>query len=241
MTCGDVQSVLPELMESSQNAEFQAHLKSCPGCAQLVSELELIAAESRSLAASEEPPARLWVKIAAELRAEGVIREPEAASAPPVSEIRRRWNAWWLVPVAAAVLAAGAYIVKRPPTAQVANQAPPAVSPAPQVAATQPQKNAEKPPQLAVVKPPKAIEPKAPAVTVPGTLVDDSSFISGVAQRAPGMRVTFEGQLQAVNAYIRDAEAYLRQNPDDMDARQQLMDAYEQKAMLYQMALDHVQ
>jgi len=33
----------------------------------------------------------------------------------------------------------------------------------------------------------------------------------------------------------------VQQHPEDEDARQHLMDAYEQKAMLYQMALDHVQ
>lgn len=241
MTCSDVQSVLPDLMEGGTNAEFQAHLKACPDCAQLVSELDLIAGDARQLAATEEPPERLWVKIAAELRAEGVIREPEAVSARPVPEIRRRWSAWWLVPVATALLAGAAYFVNRPPTAQVANQTSPAVSPAPQAAVSQPPKAAEKPVQVAAAKAPKTSETKAPAVSVPGALVDDSSFIRGVAQRAPGMRVTFESQLQAVNAYIRDAEAYLQQNPDDMDARQQLMDAYEQKAMLYQMALDHVQ
>jgi hypothetical protein len=44
-----------------------------------------------------------------------------------------------------------------------------------------------------------------------------------------------------VNNYIREVQAYLDQNPDDEDARQHLMEAYQQKAMLYQMALDHVQ
>lgn len=241
MNCGDVQSVLPELVESGSNAELQTHLKSCPDCAQLVSELELIAGEARQLAASEEPPTRLWVKIAAELRAEGIIREPEAVSTRPVPEFKRRWNAWWLAPVAAALIAAGAYVVKRPNTGQVASQTPPAVTPAPQVEVSEPAKAPEKQTQTAATKPHQEIEPKAPAARVPSTLVDDGQFLSGIAQRSPGMRVTFEGQLRAVNAYIRDAEAYLQQNPDDQDARQQLMDAYEQKAMLYQMALDHVQ
>jgi DNA-binding SARP family transcriptional activator len=55
------------------------------------------------------------------------------------------------------------------------------------------------------------------------------------------MRVTYESQLRSVNAYIREAQAYLDRNPGDEDARQHLMEAYQQKAMLYQMALDHVQ
>ena len=66
----------------------------------------------------------------------------------------------------------------------------------------------------------------------------DRKFLDAVS---PEMRSTYEGQLRAVNSYIRDAENYLKQNPSDEDARQHLMDAYEQKEMLYQMALDRVQ
>ena len=55
------------------------------------------------------------------------------------------------------------------------------------------------------------------------------------------MRASYENQLRAVNAYIQEAQAYLDRNPDDEDARQLLMEAYQQKAMLYEMALEHVQ
>jgi hypothetical protein len=55
------------------------------------------------------------------------------------------------------------------------------------------------------------------------------------------MRATYEGQLQAVNAQIREVQAYLDQNPEDADARQHLMDAYQEKALLYQIALDRIQ
>jgi ribosomal protein S15P/S13E len=55
------------------------------------------------------------------------------------------------------------------------------------------------------------------------------------------MRSAYETQLAAVNSYIQDAQNYLKQNPDDEDARQHLMEANEQREMLYQMALDHVQ
>src|SRR5882724_3304421 len=101
MNCADVQQVLPEIIDGSQGTEFQAHLKSCPVCSELVSDLALIASEARQLAETDEPAPRVWVKIAAELRAEGIIREPGAASARPVlvRSSARRWNAWWLVPV----------------------------------------------------------------------------------------------------------------------------------------------
>jgi len=70
---------------------------------------------------------------------------------------------------------------------------------------------------------------------------DDNQFLNRIGRQSPDMRATFESQLKSVNAYIKDVEAYLQRNPDDEEARQQLMDAYDQKAMLYQMALDHVQ
>jgi hypothetical protein len=55
------------------------------------------------------------------------------------------------------------------------------------------------------------------------------------------MRATYESQLQAVNSDIRETQEYVDRNPGDADARQHLMDAYEQKALLYQIALDHIQ
>jgi hypothetical protein len=55
------------------------------------------------------------------------------------------------------------------------------------------------------------------------------------------MRGTYESQLQVVNADIREVQAYLDRHPGDADARQHLMDAYQQKALLFQMALDRIQ
>src|SRR5271156_2072781 len=78
MTCADVERVLPELLDGApdrvgrtNNAAFQnafdAHVKSCPDCSDLVSDLKLIASEAHEMAASEEPPQRVWLKIAAQL------------------------------------------------------------------------------------------------------------------------------------------------------------------------------
>jgi hypothetical protein len=71
--------------------------------------------------------------------------------------------------------------------------------------------------------------------------IDDQQFLSEVSSRAPSLRAAYETQLQAVNNEIRETQAYIRQYPGDMDARQHLMEVYQQKAMLYQMALDRIQ
>ena len=134
MTCSDVERVLPEVLDGAPDGAFQtdfeAHLKSCPDCSDLVSDLKLISSEARQLAATEEPAPRVWLRIAAQLRAEGLIRESgvqpgRTACSCPTSP-RRRWSAWWLAPVAAALVAAGSYVVSHKPAAQVAKQQAPA-------------------------------------------------------------------------------------------------------------------
>src|SRR5229473_1090686 len=154
MTCSDVERVLPELIDGAPDGalqtDFETHLKACSACSELVSDLKLISIEARQLAATEEPAPRVWVRIAAELRAEGLIHEPESepTSAPtsalnrpvlvPVpASPRRRWSAWWLAPVAAALLAAGSYVVSHRSAPQVAKQQAP-VAPATSPAAVTP-------------------------------------------------------------------------------------------------------
>ena len=245
MNCADVQQVLPEIIDgsSSSDAECQAHVKSCPMCSELISDLKLIASEARQLSETDEPAPRVWVKIAAELRAEGLIREPETARGRPVlvPNTRRRWNAWWLVPVAAAVLAAGSYVIKPKPTATVASQNPPAaVTNTEKASATATVASAKPEKQIAPARALGEAKESAPADHAPMTMVStaDQQLLDGVS---PEMRSAYESQLAAANSYIHDAEAYLKQNPGDEDARQHLMEANEQREMLYQMALDHVQ
>ncbi|MGA7292118.1 MAG: hypothetical protein WBW85_06240, partial [Terriglobales bacterium] len=69
----------------------------------------------------------------------------------------------------------------------------------------------------------------------------DQQFLSVVSTLGPSTRATYESELRAVNADIRETQQYVNQNPDDVDARQHLMDAYQQKALLYQIALDRIQ
>ena len=68
---------------------------------------------------------------------------------------------------------------------------------------------------------------------------EDQQVLSAVAQRAPMMTAAYETNLHHVNQYIRDAQEAVDQNPNDEEARHSLMDAYEQKAVLYNIALDH--
>lgn len=69
-----------------------------------------------------------------------------------------------------------------------------------------------------------------------GTDTDDQQVLATVAQLSPDVRETYRQGLHDVNTYIQDAERSVKENPDDQSARQLLMQAYQQKAMLYQMA-----
>jgi hypothetical protein len=280
MTCSDVQRALPEVLDGGPNGvfatEFETHVRSCPECSDLLSDLKLITSEARQLAATEEPAPRVWLRIAAQLREEGLIsdstisdsmiREPESVPeftpkptaprpvlVPVPASPQRRWSAWWLAPVAAGLVAAGSYMVSHKPAPQVAKQqvpATPGTSPAPTrppvaeaPAVTPASVPAPAPQQLAQKSaPPKdLLESAAGPAVEPLPSAEDRQFLRVVSTRAPAMRATYENQLKGVNADIRETQAYVSRNPGDADARQHLMDAYQQKALLYQIALDRIQ
>jgi hypothetical protein len=82
-----------------------------------------------------------------------------------------------------------------------------------------------------------ALPPAAYDYRVAGNSADDARVLSAVAERAPALRSVYEESLQRVNAYIADAGRRVEADPGDEDARQHLLLAYEQKTMLYEMAL----
>ena len=65
---------------------------------------------------------------------------------------------------------------------------------------------------------------------------DDQQLISQLAQADPAARAPYESSLREVNAYIADAQQAVKSDPDDPAAQELLLDAYQQKEMLYQMA-----
>ncbi len=65
---------------------------------------------------------------------------------------------------------------------------------------------------------------------------DDQQLMSNVSEQAPDERRAYEDSFREVNAYISDAEQAVANDPQDAAAREQLVDAYQQKEVLYQMA-----
>jgi hypothetical protein len=214
MNCAQFQEFLPEGFEGGRTAEQDSHLRSCAACSGLVADLELIAREARQLQSIAEPSARVWNSIEIILRQEGIIRE--AHLGPSLLPARpQRWSMAWLPPLAAVFLVGfGIVIYQRgpadfSPSAKLDTQALPA--------GTNPQ--------------------SVQNATTPSN-TEDEQLLAAVESRSPAMKAQYASNLQNVNAYIKDAEESAHADPNDEEAQQIVMDAYEQRAAIYEMALD---
>jgi hypothetical protein len=210
MNCAEFQRELPEFMEEGGNSASKAHLNDCRDCSGLVNSLEAIIREAKELQASEEPSPRVWNSIEIVLRQEKLIREPQPSGHLSIlPSLRQRWGVMaWLVPTAAALLVGAGILVYQ----QRPNSTQGTVAKAPATPATG-------------------------ASIVPAD-VSDEQLLQEVSARAPMMRAAYESNLRDVNNYIRDAQDSVNADPNDEQAQQALMDAYGQKSMIYEMALD---
>jgi hypothetical protein len=66
---------------------------------------------------------------------------------------------------------------------------------------------------------------------------DDLQLLKEVEARRPDAREAYESSLREINMQIADAERAVKENPADPQARQSLMEAHQQKSMVYEMAL----
>ena len=198
------------LLEGEHTPEQQAHLNSCTVCANLLADLDLISSQAKMLLAADEPSPAVWNALEARLRAEGLIRGPERIE--PKVDFFRRWRAAWLVPVAAALALVAVVRLHHP--AGAGDNVPVARQTTAQ-----------------------------PAVKTPVTAAvsgEDRQLLDTVAARPPAQRAKYSADLDDANAFIRDAEAAVKNDPNDLYRQQMLMNAYEQKQMLYDVAVDRV-
>ena len=209
MNCAEFQKVLPEIIETGGNAEEEAHLNSCAVCSYLVQDLRYIAESARLLLPMQDPSPRVWGGIREALEREGLVR-------PPVGTVRFRPQAaalsprWWITP--GSLLAVAALLLFAIGILWFRNYAAREAQP------------------LATASVPAT----APAATAEE---EDAQLLNAVQHRSPALLATYRENLDLVNAYIRDASRSVEQDPYDMGAREHLLRAYNQKAMLYEMAL----
>jgi hypothetical protein len=209
MTCTEFERVLPDIVGGDRSFEQEQHLRSCSACSSLVSDLNAISLQARSLQACEDPSPRVWNSIESALVREGLIRQPSSRELAKVHAFPSRWRSAWLLPVAAALLvAAGIVRYERSTGPRIVQVAPPASTGQTQLASVGTEEAA------------------------------DQQLLQTVGERAPAMKASYEANLQNVNSYIRDAEESVKNNPNDEEAQQSLSNAYEQRAMVYEMAVD---
>jgi hypothetical protein len=175
----------------------------------LVAELNLIAAAAIALRAADEPSPRVWNSIEIAMRQEGLIRPPRT-SRSLLPSLGSRW-AWarWALPLAAAVLiTVGVYVRQTSLPVQLARNTAPAA----------------------------AVSSDVSDAAIAG--LNDDDLLQEAAQQSPAMQAQYTDNLRRVNQYILDAKGVVAANPNDEEARRSLMEAYQEKAMLFDLAMD---
>lgn len=203
MNCLQFENALSDYLEGDGTSEQRAHLDSCVACSDLLADLTLISAEASSLRELDEPSIRIWNSLEAQLRKEGLIKEPSRPSQP---DFFHRWRTAWLVPVAAALLIAAGIKLYHP--AKIGDNQPVAKVAAPRV-------------------------PASPVVSA-----EDKAVMTTVASRPPAQVAAYRDELAQANSFIHDAQEAVRNDPNDIYSQQLLMNAYEQKQMVYRLAVD---
>jgi hypothetical protein len=214
MNCADFQRVLPEVMESGGGVEETAHLRSCVICSDLIQDLKYIAEAARMLVPMEDPSPRVWASIEQSLEREGLIRPSRGTvRLEPflIPGVRPRNVYGWAGIAALALVAISMLVFNRLHTP---------------VSAGDPTKSDINITQGIV----------APAADVSE---EDKPLISAIAKKDPAMGETYKKKLHNAEAYIYDARRALQQDPGDGFARQQLMNAYQQRQMVYESAVSY--
>lgn len=68
--------------------------------------------------------------------------------------------------------------------------------------------------------------------------LNDDELLQEISGQTPAMQAQYQDHLRRANEYIRDAQEVVTANPNDEEARRSLMEAYQQKSMLFEMAMD---
>jgi hypothetical protein len=68
--------------------------------------------------------------------------------------------------------------------------------------------------------------------------LNDEDLLQEVAENEPAMMTQYQENLRQVNESIREAQGLVDETPNDVEARRSLMDAYHQKSMLFEMAME---
>jgi len=210
MNCQQFQEVLPYIIESGGKPDQEEHLRTCPACSALVEDLRYIAECAKLLLPMNDPSPKVWSKIESSLQREGLVpQEGRMSRLGHISKTSTQAKSWTPLGWAMAITVTIVF-------AFILTNYKPRQLPESRIAAQ------------------NTSEPSS--ISMSG---DDQQLVSQLAQADPDARGAYENSLREANAYISDAQAAAQRDPDDADAQEQLLDAYQQKAMLYEMAMAH--
>jgi hypothetical protein len=68
--------------------------------------------------------------------------------------------------------------------------------------------------------------------------LNDSDLLQEISEQSPALQAQYTDNLRRVNQYIQDAKGSVDADPNDEEARRSLLEAYQQKAMLFELAMD---
>lgn len=208
MTCAEFQKVLPFIIDSGGGtAEEEAHLQTCPVCKDLVADLKYIAEQAKLLVPMVDPSPKVWSGIQLSLEREGLVR-PASGTGRFQAPVAVMPSRW--SPGSGLIAIAVLLLI--------------AIG-----ALTYRSRHNQEPAQ------PVMESASAPATDAVDP--EDAQLLQEVGQRTPALQATYADSLKSVNSYIADAKKALAEHPDSQEARDYLMYAYDQKAMVYTMAV----
>jgi hypothetical protein len=195
-------------IESGGSAEQQAHLETCSECSALVKELLLIASSAAGLRAADEPSPRVWNAIEITLRREGLIHTSRTSHSR-VPAFASRWT-WvrWLAPATGVLLLAVGVLIYQ----------------------------RSQPRQIASNTVPSVSDHVESDAAIAG--LNDNDLLLEISRLTPALQAQYTENLRRANQYIQDAKSIVDANPNDEEARRSLLEAYQQKAMLFELAMD---
>ncbi|MGA8152820.1 MAG: hypothetical protein WB952_17860 [Terriglobales bacterium] len=198
-------------LEGVRSFELEQHLRTCSACSELVSDLSAIGEQAVLLQTTGEEPSPRVWTLIESTLRQEGLIHDALPQLVMIPPRASRWRFTWLMPAMATLLVVCGLLLY-------------------QRGGLEPQP-----------KPQTVAKANLPADQGTDMVPEEEEVLTLVAERSPAMRASFESDLRAVDAYIRDAERSARTRPNDEIAQQYLMNAYEQKAMVYELAMDRSQ
>lgn len=207
MNCQQFQELLPYMIESGGSDTEEEHLRTCAACAELVRDLRYIAEQAKLLLPMREPSPKVWTNIEQSLKNEGLLTEGRMSPPGQIKKYSTSEQTKSWTPLGW-VMALAATIAF---TNLVMNYQPhlPGGGAAAQNSGAQ---------------------------SAQISTEDDQQLVSTLSRQDPVVGRAYDTGLKEANAYITDAQQAVNRDPQDAVAQQQLLEAYQQKETLYQMA-----